>query len=397
MLSMSDSAPDFPVHGWVAPGFEPLRDAFEQNFRDGFEVGASFSVVLRGEVIADLWGGWSDAEFTRPWTEDTLVNVYSTTKGVASAVLAALVGDRVLRYDVPAAEYWPELRAGVGGITVGQLLAHQGGLCGLRHSVAAEDLYDWDRMVGWLQDAEPLWAPGSAAGYHAITWGYLAGELVRRVTRRTLPALLAERITDPLGADFFIGLPESEDARVAQVIGPNRARVNANTGTKPRMPATMSFQMPPHYALALENPVIRPHVHVGSPQWRRAEIAAANGHANARSVARIYGMLADGGRVRGEALMAADGLAAAIREEHVDGVDLVLGREMRRARGFLLNHGGVYGPSADAYGHSGAGGSVGFADPDHRLGFGYAMNQMQTGIDNDNRAGRLIKALYACL
>jgi CubicO group peptidase (beta-lactamase class C family) len=394
---MSEPLPEFPIHGTVEPGFEPVRAAFEQNFTDGFEVGASFCAVLDGRVVADLWGGYADAELSRPWKQDTIVNVYSTTKGVAAAVVAAVVGDGRLDYDAPATAYWPELRAGASGLRVGQLLAHLGGLCGLRRTVTVADLCDFERMVTWLAEEEPHWEPGSAAGYHAITWGYLAGELVRRATGRSLGALLAERIAGPLQADFFIGLPPEEDARVAQVIGPNRARASANTGTKPRMDAAAGFVMPPMYATALQNPVIRPHSDVGTTQWRRAEIAAANGHGNARGVAQIYSMLAHGGALDGTTYIDRAALEAARREEPADGADLVLGRIMRRARGFLLNTDGVYGPDRDAFGHSGAGGSVGFADPHRRLGFGYAMNQMQTGIDNDNRAGRLITALYRCL
>jgi CubicO group peptidase (beta-lactamase class C family) len=397
-ISMSDAhLPEFSIDGWLAPGFEPLRAAFARNFDDAFEVGASFSAVVAGEIVADLWGGYVDADLTRPWQEETLVNVYSTTKGIASAVLAALAGDGSIDYAVPVAEYWPELRAGRGGLTVGRLLAHQGGLCGLRRTLAVSDLYHWERMVDWLAAEEPHWEPGSAAGYHAVTWGFLAGELVWRVTGKSLGTVLAERIAGPLGADFHVGLPDTEAHRVATMIGPNRTRARANTGTKPRLSAVANFVMPPMYALALENPVIRPHADVSTPAWRRAEIAAANGHGNARGVARIYGMLAQEGRFRGEALVSATGLAAATREEHVEGPDLVLGRVMRRARGFLLNSAGMYGPGPRAFGHSGAGGSVGFADPDRQLGFGYAMNQMQSGIDNDTRAGRLIKTLYECL
>jgi CubicO group peptidase (beta-lactamase class C family) len=394
---MSNPLPHFPVHGFVGPGFEAVRVAFERNFADGYEVGASFSAVLNGAVVVDLWGGFADAELTRPWQEDTIVNVYSTTKGIASATVALLAGEGALRYDTPVAEYWPELCAGAGGLTVGQLLAHQGGLCGLRRTLTVADLYAWDRMIGWLEEEEPHWEPGTAAGYHAVTWGYFPGELVRRITGKTLGTLLAERISGPLEADFHIGLAETERERVAHVIGPNRARAHANTDAKPRMPAAATFTMPPLYSVALQNPVIRPHADVATPEWRRAEIAAANGHGNGRSIARIYGVLAAGGRYRGEPIVAERGLVAAVHEEAAPGMDLVLGREMRRARGFLLNSYGMYGPGAGSYGHSGAGGSVGFADPERQLGVGYAMNQMQMGIDNDSRAGRLITALYGCL
>lgn len=382
---------EFPVYGSVAPGFEAVRDIFERNFIDDIEVGASFCAIVDGETVADIWGGYQDRACTRPWREDTLVNVYSTTKGVASIAFAALVEDGLVDYAAPVADYWPELRAGRGGLTVGQLLSHQAGVCGLRERVLITDLYDWPAMIARIEAEEPHWEPGTAAGYHAVLWGYFPGELALRVTGQTLGAILASRIAAPLGADFFLGLPTAEHGRVADLVGPNHAR------KQPDLAALMAIKMPPLYRIALQNPSIRPWQDACSAPWRSAEIAAANGQANARGIARIYGALARGGELDGVRMLDADTIAAMCYEEVGEQDDLVLGRPLRRGRGVILNTQGMYGRSPAAYGHSGAGGSVGFADPTLKLGIGYAMNQMEPGLETDTRGNRLIQAVLAAL
>lgn len=381
---------EFPVEGQVAPGFEPVREVFEKNFTGDVDVGASVCVLHRGEPVVNLWGGFVDQEASAPWREDTLVNVYSTTKGIAALAFALLVQDGLLSYDDPVNRFWPELTAGGGGLTVGQLLAHQGGLCGLSEPVAVEELYDWDRMIRRLEAQQPFWTPGTAAGYHAVVWGYLPGELVRRLTGLTLGELLARRLAGPLGADVFIGLPESEDHRVAPVIGPNRARRQPDFG------ALAGITMPELYPVALQNPVIKPFRDASSPVWRRAEIAAANGQASASGIARIYGAAASGWQ-GSDSPFDRSTLDALTAERVGMEPDLVLGMPVRRGAGVILNTDGQYGPGRHSFGHSGAGGSVGFADPEEGLAFGYAMNQMQTNLDGDTRAGRLVRAVYECL
>jgi CubicO group peptidase (beta-lactamase class C family) len=382
---------EFPIHGFVAPGFERVRDVFERNFTDDIEVGASFCAVRDGETVVDLWGGWVDRAHTRPWRDDTLVNVYSTTKGLASIAFATLVDEGLIDYDAPVADLWPELRAARGGLTIGQLLSHQAGVCGLREAVTVEDLYDWPRMIERIASEEPHWPPGTAAGYHAVLWGYLPGEIARRVTGQTLGTILRERVAGPLGADVHLGLGDAEHARVADLIGPNHAR------KQPDLSALFGMKMPELYPYALQNPSIRPFQDACSPAWRRAEIAAANAQANARGIARIYGALARGGELDGVRVLSPRAIDAMVREEVGEQNDLVLGRPMRRGRGVILNTMNQYGPNPDAYGHAGAGGSVGFADPTRRLGVGYAMNQMQPGIETDTRGNRLVRALFACL
>ena len=381
----------FPIHGTAASGFERVRDVFERNFVDDIEVGASFCAIVDGETVVDLWGGYQDRACTRPWNENTLVNVYSTTKGIASIAFAALVEDGLIDYDAKVAEYWSEFRAGRNGLTVGQLLSHQSGVCGLREKVTIADLYDWQRMIARIAAEDPFWDPGTAAGYHAVLWGYLPGELALRATGESLGTLLATRVAGPLGADVHLGLPTAEHGRVADLVGPNHARI------QPDLATLMGVKMPPLFKYALQNPSIRPWQDACSAPWRSAEIAAANAQANARGIARIYGALARGGELDGVRVLDEDTIAAMCREEVGERDDLVLGRPLRRGRGVILNTLNMYGPTPATYGHSGAGGSVGFADPALKLGIGYAMNQMQPGIETDTRGNRLVRAVLDAL
>ena len=381
----------FEVDGRVAPGFEAVMDVFEKNFSDDIEVGASCSAVVDGEIVVDIWGGFQDRGFTKPWQQDTLVNVYSTTKGIASLGVACLVEDELIDYDAPVAEIWPEFKAGQSGLTVGQFLSHQSGICGLREKIKVEDLYDWTGMIRRIADEEPHWKPGTAAGYHAVLWGFLSGEIVRRASGKTLGTIVRERIAEPLNADFFIGLPESEHHRVSDLIGPNHARI------QPDMTEALAMKMPDLFSYALQNPSIKPFRDACSSAWRTAEIAAANGQANARGIARIYGALAMGGELEGVRIIKPETIEKMIVEEWGLENDLVLGRPMRRGRGVNLNYDENYGPNVDAFGHNGAGGSIGFADPKTKLGFGYAMNQMQPGIEADTRGNRLVKSVLKCV
>ena len=386
---------EFPVHGSVAPGFDPVREAFEAGFRDDVELGAGFCALVDGEVVVDLWGGFRDAGAKQPWAEDTLVNVYSTTKGLAAAAIATLVEEGALDYRAPVRDYWPELRAAAGGLTVTGLLSHQAGLAGLVEPLRVADLYDWRGMCRRLEAAEPLWPPGSAPGYHAVTWGFLAGELVRRVSGMTLGALLDRRLARPLGADVHLGLPDAEHARVADLVGPNRARAVPGQAAGRDAKSEPGIAPGPWHRLAMENPLIRPFGDACSPAWRRAELAASNGHATARGIATIYGALARGGSLNGVRVLEPDTVEA-LRTEVVGPVpDLVLGSPMRRGRGVNLNTAGELGPGSGAFGHTGTGGSLGMADPDRRIGAGFVMNQLRGG--GGRPARRLLDALYRCL
>jgi len=380
------------IAGYVAPGFETVKDCFAENW-NRIEVGASFCALQHGEVICDLWGGWQDREMIRPWQNDTLVNVYSTTKGIAALVMAMLVDEGKLSYDRPVADYWPEFAAaGKEKVTVAQLLSHQAGLAGVETALTVNDLYDWNKMTSLLAEQRPLWPPGQGCGYHAVTWGYFPGELCLRLTGKTLGTYFQERVGTPLQADFHIGLPQSEHHRIADLIGPNHARKESQqkkTGD--------NAALPPFSVIAQQNPAIRPYKDACSTAWREAEIAASNGHGNASGIARIYGALADGGKLRGIQIISPAALKEATKLEVDLQQDLVLGLGLRRSRGFILNTRDCYGPAESAFGHNGAGGSSGFADPVKGLGIGYAMNQMENDATAESRAARLVNSVYQCL
>jgi CubicO group peptidase (beta-lactamase class C family) len=378
------------INGFVLPGFEKVKKAFEANW-DGYEVGASYSVVYKGKTVVDLWGGYQGRDLKKPWEKETLVNVYSTTKGMGALTVAILAEEGKLDYEALVVDYWPEFGAeGKQSVTVAQLLSHQAGVCGVSKKIAVEDLYNWNEMVRLLAEQKPFWEPGSQAGYHAVTWGFLAGELVRRITGKTLGFYFHEKVAKPLGADFYIGLPDSEMSRVADMIGPNHARA-------PQKTIDSDQKIPPLYPVVLLNPDIRPYKDASSYAWRKAELAAANGQANARGIARIYGALANGGEIDGIRIISKKGIEKAIKEEIMMPEDPVTGKPMRFARGFMLNAEEGYGPNPNAFGHGGAGGSIGFADPDANLAVGYTMNQMQVNADDEPRAGLLVKDTYDCL
>ncbi len=368
------------VEGTVAPGFEAVKAAFAKNLADGLEVGAGVAAYRDGECVVDLWGGYADEAKSRPWQEDTIVNVFSSTKGPMAIAIAMLVDRGQLAYDDPVATHWPEFgAAGKDKITVAQLMSHQGGVCGLREAITVDKYEDWDFMCERLAAMEPFWTPGDGSGYHAITYGFLSGELLRRIDGRTPGRFIAEEIAGPLNADFQVGLPESEDSRIAPMIKP-----------KTRVPLTGDAPSD-HVIAALANPVMRPE-DANTRGWRGAEIPAANGHGTAKSLARIYNAMSLGGAP----LLGSDALDQATAEQCF-GTDRNLGLETSWGCGFIRNTGGVYGPTDGTFGHSGWGGSMGFADRKNRLSVGYVMNQMDVNLRGDPRSAGLIAAVYSSL
>ncbi len=370
------------IGGRVEAGFERVRAVFEANLAEGREVGASFAVELDGRSVVDLWGGFADRERARPWQRDTLANVWSTTKGLAALCIAMLVDRGRLSYDQTVASVWPEFAAaGKQSLTVAEVLSHQGGLSGATVKLTSRDFADHDAMARLLAAQAPLFAVGNC-GYHAITHGFLTGEMVRRVTGRSLGRFFAEAVAGPLGADAWIGLPESEDARVCEMIP---------------APAGPPQPLPPHPAAmaALANPPLDATI-PNQRWWRAAEIPSANAQAGARAIATIYGMLARGGEAGGRRYLAPQTIAEATRTR-IHATDLVLGIPMRWAAGFARNDGVTLGPNRNSFGHSGWGGSIGVADPDARLGIGYVMNQMYPNLRGDPRSLALIAAVYESL
>ena len=376
------------IQGECAPRFAAVREAFAANFAAGREVGASFAASVDGRLVVDLWGGHADAARTRPWERDTIVNVWSVTKAMTSLAAHVLVGRRLLDVDAPVAEYWPEFaQAGKANVTVRHVLAHQAGLAAIRTPLPRDAFYDWDCMTGALAAETPWWEPGSTSGYHALTFGFLVGEIVRRISGRTLGAFLRDEVTTPLGADFHIGLPESEDARVAEMIPPTAAEAKAAGRQAQIDPASMLGKL-------MRNPLVTPPM-ANQPAWRRAEVPAANGHGNARSVVRVLSALACGGTLDGERIVAAEALAAAI-EPQWTGRDLVLNIPMRWALGFMRSSDVLpLGPNPRCFGHGGWGGSLGIADADGRVAWAYVMNKMSPGTTGDSRAAPMLAALYS--
>ena len=379
------------IGGSCDPRFAPVRDAFAANFARHGEIGAAVCVVIGGRTVVDLYGGLAGPD--RPWRPDTLVNVFSVGKGLTALCATRLVDQGRLDVDAPVTRHWPEFgAAGKEAITVRQLLTHQAGLPAVRQRLPRGAMLDWSLMTKTLAGHEPWWPPGTAHGYHVNTFGFLVGEVLRRVAGRGVGALLREDIAGPLGADVHIGLPATEHRRTAEIDWPARP---APAGTAAGGAELSGDRLMAHHAYF--NPEDISGIGVtGTAAWRAAEIPSANGHATARGVARIYTALAAGGTTDGVRVVGADALAAATTEQ-VYGQDRVLFRPSRFGLGFQLTQPErPLGPSPRAFGHFGAGGAVGFCDPDAGLAFGYVMNQLGPRWQNPrNRA--LIDAVYAAL
>jgi CubicO group peptidase (beta-lactamase class C family) len=377
-----------PIQGEVADGFEPVRQAFADNFQrpgDFAEVGAAVAVYHRGRCVVDLWGGHADKARTRPWTRDTLVNVWSATKGAAAAAVARLVDQGLIAYDQPVSAVWPEFAsADKGAITIGQVMSHQAGLPGFVEPTRLEDLFDWPGCIGRLERQAPAWPPGTATSYHAMTFGFLAGEIVRRVAGASIGAFIAREIAGPLGADLFVGLPEALEPRVADTLGPKRA------------PTPSGAQQTAEARMALVNPAVGP----GAPnrrEWRAAELPSANGQASAQGLARLYATLAGGGALEGVPILSTATLGQLTAPAAPPGRrDGFLGFVDCWGMGVMLNTPALYGPNPHAFGHSGWGGSFGCADPDGGLAIGYVCNQMGPDLTDDPRAASLCAATAAC-
>ena len=369
------------MEGECTPGFERLRDAFRRNFEDHAEIGAAIALMVNGKLVVDLWGGHRDADRERPWQADTLVNVWSTTKGITAACFAIAVDRGLCRYEDEVARYWPEFaQAGKQHVTIGQLLSHQAGLSAFARPYAIEDLCDSEAAARELAAQEPLWEPGSAAGYHAISVGFLATALFRRIEGRSIRDFVEEELAK---FDVHIGLPPAAAGRVADLTPAS----GMNSQESPSELTVLQAQ-------TLGNPVLDPQVANGDA-WRKAKIPSANGHAHARGLARLYGSLI--GDIDGSGPLVTAQTLAAATAVRAEGEDLVLSLEARWAAGFLRNSLGLYGPGEGSFGHSGWGGSFAFADPERGLAFAYVMNAMGSDLVGDPRAVNLVEAIYQSL
>jgi CubicO group peptidase (beta-lactamase class C family) len=384
--------------GTTDPRFEPVRAAFARNFHEHGEVGAAVAVYLHGRPVVDLWGGTADPATGRAWERDTLQLVYSTTKGVTAACANLLAQRGELDLDAPAAKYWPEFAAaGKAEIPVRWLLTHQAGLPVLDEPVTAEQAIAWDPLVEALAAQRPVWEPGTKAGYHAMTYGFLVGEVVRRASGRSIGRFLAEEIAGPLGLDLFIGLPESEWPRMSRLVEvpPDfaaLARIDLAALPEPMRSALAPWTDPTSLARRAVG-VISPQVDHDGPAGWAAELPSSGGITTARSLARFFAALI--GEVDGHRILDAEHLAAATAERF-SGIDAVLHLPVRAATGFGRPTPDAFWYSPTAFGNPGRGGSIGFADPATGLAFGYVMNHL---IDSpaDPRAANLVASTRACL
>ncbi len=380
------------IHGICDPAFKGVKAVFEEHFARGREIGAAVAVTISGRPVVDLWAGYADENHTRPWQKDTLVNLFSTTKGIAAICMHRLAEQGLLDLDETVAAHWPEFaQNGKEAVTIRQILSHQAGVPAVSTPLPPEALFDWQAMTQAIAAQAPWWPPGTKHGYHARTYGWLTGEIVQRVTGQSLGTYFRQEIAGPLGLDFHIGLDDTQHHRVADMgrIPP------APPGVAPDLSQIMRTQPDDVTTKAFNNPALfRIPGAVNTARWRRMELPSSNGHGTALSVARLYGALACGGALDGIQVLTPQTIETA-RTEHANGLDQVLKTHTRFGLGFMLpTPGNPMGPSPNAFGHPGMGGSLGFADPDAGIGFGYAMNRAQGYILIDDRPAALIEALY---
>ncbi|MEU4143101.1 serine hydrolase domain-containing protein [Streptomyces parvulus] len=381
-------------NGEVALGFEPVREAFAANFTQHGDIGAAVCVYWHGRPVVDLWGGVAAPETGRPWARDTLQLVYSATKGATATAAHMLVERGMLDLDVPVAKYWPEFAAnGKADIPVRWLLSHQAGLVALDQSLPLAEALAWDPMTAALAAQRPQWVPGTAHGYHGRTWGWLVGEVIRRVSGRSPGTFFADEIAGPLGLDFFIGLPASERDRVSHMVY-RRPAVDLTTVAAEAVPEELREQVAAwrdpnsfsNRAFAVTDPAA---IDFDSPEVQAAELPSSNGIGTARALARMYAALI--GEVDGVRLLSPETLASAT-EEQANGRDEVMVLPSRFSTGYMLPTAGNLMSGPNAFGHTGRGGSLAFADPEHGIAFGYVMNHIISGSD-DVRAAALADAV----
>lgn len=401
-----------PLSGFCAPGFEPVGEAFGEQLARGEEGGGAVAVTHRGEVVVDLWGGWADrgTALRRPrrWEEDTVAVIFSATKGLVALVLLQLHEAGAFDYDEPVARSWPGFAAaGKAGISIRTLLNHRAGLAAIDVPLAMEDVTRperWPRVVEALEAQRPLWAPGSAQGYHATSYGLLASELIRRVAPGIdLPAHFRARIAEPLGAEVWLGAPEAVDPRVATLYPPG-----VGTRVQEMLPAVVSRRGADGHVgrafitrgslgrRAFTNPLVpRGDVRIyDSVPVRRAGLAWAGAVANARGLARIYGALANGGEAFGARLVEEASLRPVFDRQSWSDADLVLGKPLGWSQGFLKEETQLFSPHTESFGHAGLGGSLGWADPITGTSFGYVTNTLDWRV-RSRRSIELCRALYA--
>jgi CubicO group peptidase (beta-lactamase class C family) len=378
MTTMAD------LHGTCEERFEPVRQALARNLDSGADLGASLVLDIDGDIVINLWGGFCDEKRTTPWSEHTITNVWSTTKTVTSLAALMLVDRGELDVDAPVARYWPEFAAaGKQDVLVRQLMSHASGVSGLDQPAVVEDLYDWQAATSRMAAQAPWWEPGSASGYQALNYGHLVGEVVRRISGKTLKQFVAEEIAGPLGADFQIGAAEGDWGRIADVVPP------------PPLPFDLASLDPASPTVkTLTGPAVEADV-ANTPGWRRADLGAVNGHANARSVARVMSVVARGGEVDGIRLLRPQTIDLIFREQQ-NGIDVVLGVPLRLGIGYGLPQRDIlpWIPDEKICFWGGWGGSMIVMDVGRRMTISYMMNKMGPGIIGSDRSAEYGQAIY---
>ncbi len=384
------------INGWTAEGFDGVRDAFQSNFDKGLEIGAAFSAYHRGKKVVDLWGGVADTQTNRPWDERTLELVFSTTKGATAICANKLAQEGKLDMDAPVAQYWPEFaQGGKETMPVSHLLSHQAGLAWVDGEMTFEEAMAWDPVVDSLARQVPHWEPGTKHGYHATTYGWLVGEVIKRVTGKSVGTYFREAVAEPLGLDFWIGLPESEEPRVGRLEG----WIDDALAENPELRDLAAQFMGPDTMLG--RALFAPGgALAGDDVWNRrelhaAEVPAANGICDARSLARMYAACI--GDVDGVRLLTPGQLADATTQRTKGPNTVLLDMDIQFGLGFMVPSEFLQLGGPKSFGHFGAGGSVGWADPEADLAIGYVMNRMDMGLAGDARSFELMSACYGAI
>ncbi len=373
------------IHGECDPQFSKVKETFEKLHQEDREIGSCFAVYKDGKPLVDLWGGFQDKDKTKPWQKDNLVTVYSTTKGVAAFCIALAMEKGLLKYEEKVSTYWPEFaNNGKEDITVGMLMSHQAGICS-PETRNVDDYYNQSLMAEKLAGMTPIWEPGTASGYHSMTFGWLTSELILRVTGKSLGTYFREEVGDQHEIDFFIGLPESEDHRVAELVPFDIVRNENSDQQKIELTEAQKSQRNSAGTLDIQN----------TKAWRQAEIPSANGQGNAGGLAKFYSLIVPEDN---SLKLLQDDTVNQMTTMQIEGRDLVLAVQVRWGVGFILNkHKVIYGPVESAFGHSGYGGSCAFGDPENKIGISYVMNRMLDNFNADGRSIELINATYNCL
>ena len=385
-----------PLGGTCVAGFDAVREAFVANFTDRHEVGAAVAVWVDGELVVNLWGGYADARRRKHWRENTLASVFSGTKGLTSTCVHLLADRGEIDLSAPVATYWPEFgRNGKQDITVASVLGHRSGVIGPRTRLHWSDTTDWDRVCDELAAAAPWWTPDTAQGYHMVSFGFILGEVVRRVTGRTIGQYLRTEIAEPMGIDVHIGLPAAEHPRCAEMVNKPHIRDVLSSGQAPGHPSSLDEH--PMAGLSVAMGFV-PDDELGSNEltrWRTAEFPGTNGHVSALGLATFYNGLAQ------EKLLSREQMHAARVSQGGFDTDVVLGPRVADhgwGLGYMLNQRGVAGPNLLSFGHGGSGGSFGFVDLENRIGYAYVMNYFDaTKCNADPRSTALSDEVYRAI